>query len=284
MQLNTVYNENCVETLSRMPDGFLDMTLTSPPYDDLRKYNGYTFPFEEIAQGLFRATKVGGVVVWVVGDRTVDGDESGTSFKQALYFKSIGFKLWDTMIFAKNNPIPGDCGDRYRQTFEYIFAFSKGSPKTFNPIERPSASPGKSYDQFRLEREGRNYYGGTEPIIVGETRKAGNIFHYSVGQNGDSREYAVKHPAVYPESLANDQIISWSNEGDIVYDPFMGSGTTGKMAHLLNREWLGSEISEEYAALATERIRAETELPLFDAFNDPEAAAAVMADRTEAVA
>lgn len=251
--MNRIYNESNSETTRRMPDGFVDMVLTSPPYDDLRTYNGYEWDFECLAYELFRVVKDGGVVVWVVNDKTIDGDESGTSFRQALFFKKVGFKLWDTMIFAKSNPIPGDFGDRYRGVFEYMFCFSKGKPAVFNPIHEASKNPGKPFDQFRLEREGRNYYRGSEPIVANETRRAANIFYYSVGMNcGDFG--AFKHPAVFPEQLAKDQILSWSNEGDLVFDPFMGSGTTAKAAHLLGRRWIGSEISSEYVALANERL------------------------------
>lgn len=253
MELNRIYNENCVETMARMPDGFIDLTVTSPPYDDLRAYNGYSFDFGAVVENLYRVTAEGGAVVWVVCDKTVNGDETGTSFRQALGFKEMGFKLWDTEIFAKNNPIPGDCGDRHRNVFEYMFVLTKGAPKTFNPIEVPAINPGKAFEQFRLERNGRNYYRGANPIVTGATRKAANIFYYSVGVNGDDFG-AFNHPAVFPEQLAKDRIASWSNPSDLVYDPFMGSGTTAKAAHQLGRRWIGSEISAEYVELANKRL------------------------------
>lgn len=253
MELNKIYNENCIETMARMPDGFIDLTVTSPPYDNLRKYNGYEFDFEPIAGELLRVTKEGGVVAWVVCDKTINGSESGSSFTQALYFKSIGFKLWDTMIFAKNNPIPGDSGFRYRSVFEYIFILSKGTPVAFNPVKVPAKNPGKSFDQFRLERDGRNYNRGENPIVTGDTRVAGNIFYYNVGSNGNEL-MSYTHPAVFPEQLARDQIATWSNPNDIVYDCFMGSGTTAKAAHQLGRRWIGSEISAEYVELANKRL------------------------------
>ena len=143
IELEKIYRENCLDTLARMPDDLLDMTITSPPYDDLRDYNGYHFPVEEIAAGLLAKTKPGGVVIWVVGDRTVNGNETLTSFRHALTFQEAGFKVHDTMIYQKNNPIPSDCGKRYRQTFEYMFCFSKGTPATFNPIKAPTKSAGK---------------------------------------------------------------------------------------------------------------------------------------------
>jgi len=248
-----IYNENCVDTMFRLPANCIDMTLTSPPYDDLRDYNGYSFDVLATAQGLYRAMKSGGVVIWIVNDRTKNGDETGTSFNHALTFKKVGFKLWDTMIFAKNNPFPGDCGKRYRQVFEYIFVFTKTQPQTFNPIEIASAAPGKAFSQARLERTGRRYYRGPQPIVTQPTRKASNIFFYSVGVNGNDLK-GFKHPAVFPEALAKDQILSWSNVGDLVYDPFLGSGTTAKVAKALGRNYIGSEVSAEYVELAKIRI------------------------------
>jgi DNA modification methylase len=268
MEINHIYNEDCLETLARMPEGFLDLTVTSPPYDDLRVYKGYSFDVEATARGLYRATKDGGVVVWVVNDRTVDGDETGTSFKHALTFKAAGFKLWDTMIFEKENGLPGDFGPRYRPGFEYMFAFSKGTPKTFNPIMEPCRNPGTAFSKVRLEREGRNYFGGrTGEMVVADTRIAKNIFKYPVGfilKGGRSQLESFKHPAVFPLQLAKDQITTWSNPGDLIYDPFMGSGTTAVASALLERNYIGSEVSEEYAEGARERIRRETAMPLFD--------------------
>jgi DNA modification methylase len=254
MEVNRIYNESNIETMARMPEGFIDLTVTSPPYDDLRVYKGYDFDVDSTARGLFRATKDGGVVVWVVCDKTVNGDKTGTSFRHALKFKEVGFKLWDTEIYAKNNPIPGDCGKRHRNVYEFMFVFVKGKePNTFNPIEVFAKNPGKAFEQFRLERDGRNYYRGASPIVTGEMRKAANIFYYNVGVNGDDMG-AYKHPAVFPEALAHDRIFCWSNPGDLVYDPFMGSGTTAKAAHQLGRRWIGSEISSEYVELANKRL------------------------------
>ena len=255
LELETIYHENCLETLDRMPDEFLDMTITSPPYDDLRDYNGYHFPVEEIAASLFQKTKTGGVVIWVVADRTVNGDETLTSFKHAFAFKDAGFKVHDTMLYVKNNPIPSDCGRRYRQAFEYMFCFAKGSPKTFNPITEPTKSAGQKIKAFRITEAGR---GNVPDEDIGREikteRKLSNIFSYNVGTSSSKDKIAFEHPAIFPEKLVEDQINSWTNEGDVVYDCFMGSGTTAKVAHLLKRSWVGSEISAEYVALALKRL------------------------------
>ncbi len=251
MDLYTIYNENCIDTLARMPDGMLDMTITSPPYDDLRDYNGYHFPVEEIAAGLFAKTKPGGVVVWVVGDRTVGGNETLTSFRQAITFQDAGFNVHDTMIYGKNNPIPSDCGKRYRQAFEYIFCFSKGRPETFHPIMQPIKQE-KAFKSFRITKVGRNDL--AHDHVAPKERKVNNIFFYNVGTSSSKDKIAFEHPAIFPEKLVEDQIRTWTKPGDLVYDCFMGSGTTAKMAHLLKRRWLGSEISAEYVAIAEQRL------------------------------
>ncbi|MDM7923551.1 MAG: site-specific DNA-methyltransferase [Pyrinomonadaceae bacterium] len=251
IELNRVYNENCIETMARMPEDFVDMTVTSPPYDDLRDYNGYHFPVEDIAAGLFRVTKPGGVVIWVVGDRTVKGSESLSSFEHAFRFREAGFRVHDTMIYAKNNPIPSDCGKRYRQCFEYMFCFSKGQPKTFNPITQKIKQE-KAFKSFRITKVGRNDL--AHDHIAPKERKLNNIFFYNVGTSSSKDKVAFDHPAIFPEKLVEDQIHTWTDEGDLVYDCFMGSGTTAKIAHLQKRRWIGSEISEEYVKIATERL------------------------------
>ena len=253
--INKIHNENCLETMAKMPDNFIDLTVTSPPYDGLRTYNGYSFDFESVAKELYRVTKEGGVVVWVVGDATVKGSETGTSFKQALYFNEIGFNLHDTMIFQKTNPIPQIYRKRYNGIFEYMFVFSKGKVKTHNPIKIDCLHAG-------LELNGTTYknYSKNEQTReklakpVKDKKIKGNIWEYVVGKRREDQE-AKGHPAPFPCELVKDHIISWSNENDLVYDPFMGSGTTAKMSILNNRNWIGSEISSEYCNIIEERIK-----------------------------
>lgn len=246
IEINRIYNENCLETMAKMPDCFVDLTVTSPPYDNLRTYNGYSFPFEEIAKELYRVTKDGGVVVWVVNDATIKGSESGTSFRQALYFKEIGFNLHDTMIWNKPNSMPNVIKTRYRSSFEYMFVFSKGTPKTSNMITEPCKYDGKLIKRTKGNKEA---IGKDKSNLITKAEKIkSNVWDFIVAGTN------YGHPAIFPEQLANDHIISWSNEGDLVYDPFIGSGTTAKMAHLLKRLWVGSEISEEYVKIAQERL------------------------------
>lgn len=247
-----LYNDDCLDVMKSLNDNFVDLTVTSPPYDNLRNYNGnisqWSFEkFQEIAEELYRITKDGGVVVWVVGDATISGSETGTSFKQALYFKDIGFNLHDTMIYEKAQACYGSnlC---YLQAFEYMFVLSKGRPKTINfirdrenkrsGIESMSIS-GMSKDGVKADRHYKE---------LKQYGKRKNIWCYGVGGG------KTGHPAVFPEKLANDHIISWSNPKDVVFDPFMGSGTTGKMALLNNRSFIGSELDKEYFEISKERI------------------------------
>lgn len=246
--LNKINLGDNVEFMKVLPDNCIDLTVTSPPYDNLRTYNGYSFDFESVAQELYRITKDSGVVVWVVGDKVDKGSETLTSFKQALYFKEIGFNVHDTMIYQKNNPMPNK-GNRYLQSFEYMFVLSKGKPSTFNPIMLPCKYANQPTKPSKWSADGTLIKG--EKRIINEFKKHENIFGYSVGNTGTRN---TKHPAVFPEKLAEDHIISWSNEGDIVFDPFMGSGTTAKMAILNNRNFIGCEISEEYCEIANQRI------------------------------
>ena len=243
-----ILNGNCLDVMKEtIPDNAIDLTVTSPPYDNLRKYNGYCFNFEGIAKELYRVTKDGGVVVWVVGDKTEKGSESGTSFKQALYFKEIGFNLHDTMIWRKTNPMPKVKTKRYFDVFEYMFIFSKGTPKTFNPIMQQCKMGGKKYESTCKNMGGEN--GRTKKsFVLNNERYKDNIWDIAIAQNKTS------HPAVFPEQIANDHIISWSNENDLVFDPFVGSGTTGRMAVLNNRHFIGIDISDKYCELSKERI------------------------------
>jgi len=250
---------DCLEHLRAMPDGCIDLTVTSPPYDTLRRYNGYSFDFESIARELYRVTKPGGVVVWVVGDATVKGSETGASFRQALHFKDVcGFNLHDTMIYRK--PGTGACGSRlsYWQAFEFMFVLSKGRPKTINLLcDRPNSKFGSKTTNTR----GRVAVDGAVKDerfrLTPEFSIRQNVWDIQPGNRAEDR---TGHPAVFPEALAADHIASWSNPGDVVFDPFMGSGTTGKMAVLSGRRFVGCEISAEYLSIAAARIDAARDL------------------------
>lgn len=251
MERNCIFNEDCLQTLYRLPDGVIDLVVTSPPYDGLREYGGYTVDFKGIVKQLYRVLKDGAIVIWVVGDQTINGSESGTSFRQALQFMEEGFNLHDTMIYAKKNPIPQPPYVRYSQSFEYIFCFSKGKPKTFNPIQIPTSTKGSIYQVKRNVLDPNQAMRPKETVYkTSPTKPHSNIFEYTL--NGEN---TTGHPAVFPSRLAYDQIISWSNPGDLIYDPFMGSGTVAVECIRTGRDYIGSEINPEYVEIIEKRIR-----------------------------
>lgn len=259
MTTDVIYNQDCLDTLKNIKDETIDLVLTSPPYDGLRTYNGYSFDFEKIAKELSRVIKKGGVIVWVVGDATIKGSETATSFRQALKFIDCGLLLHDTMIYQKNTssfPAKRD-GKRYTQIFEYMFVFSKGRPKTANLIcDKPNKWAGSTNWGKKTHRGKDNVlkeYKKIKPVPDFSPRN--NIWEYVVGGGFATKDkIAHEHPAIFPEKLAEDHIKSWTNVGDIVYDPFVGSGTTTKMAAKHNRKYIGSEISKEYCEIAKQRI------------------------------
>ena len=245
--MNSIYNEDCLDTMKGMQDSCIDLTVTSPPYDGLRVYNGYSFNFDLVASELYRVTKQGGVVVWIIGDSTTKGSESGTSFRQALGFKEAGFNLHDTMIWRKSNPMPKFRSKRYFDVFEYMFVLSKGQPKTFNPLMQSNKRAGELYD-YTAKVKTTGKVRTKKTFNINDERYKDNIWECAVAKND------TDHPAVFPESLIADHIKSWSNEGDIVYDPFIGSGTTALAARSLGRKYIGSEISQEYCQIAESRL------------------------------
>jgi len=234
----------------------IDLTITSPPYDEMRSYNNSsTWGWAEfcgVASGLWRVTKPGGVIVWVVGDATVNGSETGTSFEQVLAFKKMGFNLHDTMIY-QTHKVPGNY-NRYQPCFEYMFVFSKGKPNTFNPILVPCIHAGKSTGNSHTYFITDKHHGKDAVHKTHKFRENIWIITSGLDKKGHSSKYDY-HPARFPESLAKDHIISWSNPGDTVLDVFSGSGTTGKMALINKRNFIGCEIDETYFKMSYERIK-----------------------------
>lgn len=233
----TLFNEDCLITMGRMQNNSIPFVITSPPYDNLRTYNGYFFDFHKISSELARVIKPGGVIVWVVGDQTINGSESGTSFRQALRFMELGLNLHDTMIYEKNSstfPARAD-GNRYTQIYEYMFVFSKGKPTA------------KLICDKQNKWAGFKDYSGKLKTPVPEYSPRTNIWRYVTSKN------STGHPAPFPLQLVKDHIETWTNEGDLVYDPFMGSGTTGVACEQMNRPWVGSEISDDYCEIIKNR-------------------------------
>lgn len=251
-----ILHKDSVVALESFSDNTFDLTVTSPPYDNLRDYKSLEWGdhiWKPVISELYRITKSGGVVVWIVGDATIKGSETGTSFKQALYFKEIEFNLHDTMIWDKGNfTSVGSLKTRYAPVFEYMFILVKGQIRTFNPIkDRINKSFGRKTSGTIRQKDGR-----TKPLskignLIPEYGQRHNIWRIHPEKNSKK----LRHPAVFPESLAHDHIISWSNPGDLVLDPFCGSGTTGKMALQLGRRFIGIEKEKEYVEIARKRIK-----------------------------
>jgi len=244
IKLNKIYNIKCEDGLRLLEDNSIDLTVTSPPYSSLRTYGGNSdFNFEDIAAQLYRVTKSGGTVVWITGDETIKGSESGESFRQALHFKQIGFNIHDTMIYMKHN-FSNPSSTRYHQIFEYMFILTKGSPKTFNPIkDRPNITAGQ------IGSWGKNTVTQKDGSKKERPRKINTEFgmRYNIWKIQCGKDKGSKfHPAVFPIELVKDLIISWSNNLDTILDPFMGAGTTAMACKLVNRNYIGFEANKNY--------------------------------------
>ena len=262
-----IFLGDAAKVLKDFNDNCIDLTVTSPPYDDLRTYgvkSKFTFDFEKIAKELYRVTKEGGAAVWIVGDRTIDGDETATSFRQVLGFKDLGFRLHDTMIYAKKAARYPETV-RYSNIFEYMFILSKGAPRTFNPIRVDRSKYARQTNHAgNRNREGKLTW---KEFKYTPFKSKTNIWEYGTGFNiSTTDEVAFDHPAIFPDKLAQDHIKTWSNKGDLVLDPFAGSGTTLKAAHQLNRKWVGIEINPDYVQLAKKRLTPYVQQQRLDQF------------------
>jgi site-specific DNA-methyltransferase (adenine-specific) len=244
-----------VEVMLQMPSESIDLVVTSPPYDNLRTYGGHGWDFYGVAWNLKRLLKPGGAIVWVVGDAVIEGQETGTSMRQALHFQEIGLRIHDTMVYEKHSfRFPDE--SRYYQTWEYMFVLSKGKPAAYNPIEdRTVARAGEKVHGTTINKEGNRTSVNHVERAMKEIGVRHNVWKYAgIPGAGTKDMIAYNHPATFPEPLARDHILSWSNEGDIVLDPFSGSGTTAKMAKHNGRRYIGIEINEPYCEIAKKRL------------------------------
>ena len=240
---------DCLEVMKTFDDNQFDLVLTSPPYGSLRAYNGYSFDFKGVSKEIYRVINDGGICVWVVGDETTKGSESGLSFRQALHFKDIGFNIHDTMIWNKPS-CPPTQHTRYQQMFEYMFVFSKGKPTCFNPLKTKCKTVGRVREKHR---SGNNNHSlnGEGKYVTATNKTIGNVWDINICSE------RIKHPAKFPIDLARNHILSWTNDGDNVLDPFLGSGTTAVACREANRNCVGIEISEEYCNIARKRVQEE---------------------------
>lgn len=260
METDYVACMDALELLKSLPDGSVDMILTSPPYDNLRTYNGYTWDFEGIARDSYRVLKTGGVLVCVVRNSMIDGDDTLTSFEQALFFKKIvGFKMHQRFAWEKQG-IPQIRKNAYLDDFEDIFVLSKGAPVTFNAITRKNKNAGAKLRKGHYSEKGFAFANGKR--TVNEVSILTNVWLVGVGGSKTTKD-DIHHPAMFPEKLAERHILTWTNAGDIVLDFFAGSGTTLKMARANGRRYLGCDISAEYVALANKRLALPFTQPMF---------------------
>jgi site-specific DNA-methyltransferase (adenine-specific) len=251
LEIDQIYCGDCVDLMKKIAPNSIDLVVTSPPYDTLRNYNGFSFTFEKIVAELLRVLNDQGIIVWVIGDKIENGNKSLTSFRQAIYFQEHGFKIHDVMIYQKKNT-PFMRSNAYTNCYELMIVLSKKGPKTFNPIMVKTRRKGFEMLPHNKLADGINKKALGE---LKEQKVKNNIWQYAVGLGGTTKDkIAFTHPAVFPEKLAEDQIITWTNEGDIVLDPMCGSGTTCKMAMINNRHFIGIDISDEYCEIAKKRL------------------------------
>lgn len=257
--LNQVLHCDCVLGMRALPDACIPLTVTSPPYDKLRMYDGHALPFELfqlVACELYRVTMPRGVIVWVVQDGTdKNGSETGTSFRQREFFKNLGMSAHATMIM-KVNACRFPNNRRYCQQFHYAFVLSKGKPRVINVL-RDSANqhPGDVVKHSHRSKDGK-----LVTCLMPHKRLAaygyrGNVWDYKVGNGQTTKDrFAFNQTALMPELMAEDHILSWSNPGDLVFDPMCGAATTCKMALLNHRKFLGMEIHQTYWEIACKRM------------------------------
>jgi len=252
--MNTITCGDCVEGMSKLPSDSIPLTVTSPPYDRVRNFAAWDF--DRVAEQLYRVTMPGGVVCWVVQDGFEKGRRTCTSFKQALRFFGLGFWMWEVLIVVvKSYQLPTT--GRYVSLFHYCFVMSKGKPRKVNVLrDKPNKCAGMMKRNWHRRSPDGSMRKGVLPQPIAQYGLRGNVWEYAGGYGSTTKDkYAFAHPALMPEKLARDLILSFSSPYDMVLDPFMGAGTTAKMALLNGRRWLGFEIDDEYVAIASERLR-----------------------------
>lgn len=255
-----IFNADCVSHMQSMQENSIDLVVTSP-YDNLMDYNNsssWNFEvFKSVADQLYRIVRPCGVVVWIVNDASINNSETYTSFRQVLFFREIGFNLNDTMIWNKQSTSFPD-SNRYLQSFEYMFVLSKSSNHTDFKMT------------CNLIRDRRNMSSGSSVHGTGRQRNASFKVCDGYEKGKSLSEFGIRfnvwnihcakgteltgHPAQMPIQIAEDHIRTWSNPGDLVFDPFLGSGTTACACLNRGRRFIGCEIDPDYFAIAQKRI------------------------------
>lgn len=258
--VDKVHCMECVEGMEMLPDDCVDLVVTSPPYDAVRKYNGFAFDLHQTGAQIHRVLKDGGIAAMVIQDQTKDFGKSLTSFRTIIdWCDSFGFKLFECVIYRKNGSEGAWWKHRFRVDHEYIPLFLKGDrPAYFDkqPLRVPSKHGGKVMSGSGNRRtDGAT--NGTVRREINATKCRGTIWNYLMA--GDKNPLKRKHPAVFPDAIPSDLIQCFCPPGGIVLDPFIGSGSTAVQALKHERHFIGFDISQEYCDLCNQRLEKDVE-------------------------
>ena len=256
--VNKIICDDNVKFLSTLPENCIDMVVTSPPYDNLRDYNGFQLDLSGVGEQLFRVLKPGGIVAVIIQDSTQDGRKTLTSFRMIVnWCDTIGFGLFENCIYSRQGVEGAWWKKRFRVDHEYIPLFIKGKrPAYFNKEELkiPSKHGGKTMTGAATRNKDGTQQ-KSRSVYINPMKCRGTIWNYP--QCGDGSKLKHLHPATFPNLLPYDLIQCFCPENGIVLDPFNGSGTTCVAAKSLNRQYIGVDCSQEYCDIAEKRIQQE---------------------------
>ena len=284
IELNKIYPESNLETMQRIESNSIDMVLTSPPYANARAktYGGidaddYINWFIPIAKEIYRILKPTGSFILNIGDNTIDGETHLYTFEIPIVLKrEIGFKFIDPLIWHKKTTPPGKFKNRFKDGWEFCFHFSKTLDIKFNPYAVAEKTTQVSIDRALRHKDthimksttGSGFNNPNKNLKERRNRQTGSGFGTDDNYM-DSLEMALpmnviycspetrnmNHSAPFPIEIPVFFIKAFTDENDIIYDPFLGSGTTAEAALRLNRKFIGSEIKTEYVSTANNRIK-----------------------------
>jgi len=257
--VNKIICADNVSLLKTLPDECIDLVVTSPPYDELRDYNGYILDLHGLGEQLLRVLKDGGICVMVIQDSTKDFAKSLTSFRTIVdWCDNIGFRLFECNIYNRQGTEGAWWKQRFRVDHEYMPIFLKGKrPQYFDKenLKIPSKHANKVMTGANIRT--KNGKTGSRKVKINPTKCPGTVMTFGNTCGGESK-LKSKHPAVFPNMLAYDMIECFCPPDGIVLDPFNGSGTTTLAAKSLGRNYIGIDVSDEYNKIA--ELRLETEI------------------------
>ena len=245
MEYNKFYNENCLDTIKRFDNETIDLVVTSPPYFNARDYsqysdvNDYMEQMKEIFTDIYSKLKESRMCIINISPVLVPRENrSKQSYRIALPFyfvpmmEKIGYEFLEDIIWKKpSGAVPNRNGGFFRHrkpvaykpniVTEYILVFKKKSDKLIDKFLKNDSLVGDDYEKT-------------------------NVWEFNP-------ETKSKHPAPFPKTLVEKCVKYYSYENDLIYDPFGGSGTTGYVSEQLNRNWVMSEIHQEYIEMFNKR-------------------------------